>query len=261
MKKLILICAACSLITFAACQKECQCPAQAPCENAAAQEAAKPAEDAPKPAAEAAKPEMTKTAIEVGGEEIVLPKPIPETKSLTECLQARRSVRTYTDEMISLEQLSGVLWSGNGINREDGKRTAPSAMNKQSVNIYVTFEKGAYKYDHKDHKLVRLSEEDVRPLKAAPVELLLTSNLVSDKPVPKSQKKPSTDDAAQALDFALMRGIDSGTVSENIALYCAAQNIATVIRMQRVVTDGLKNALKLPDNEYPLFNMALGFEK
>ena len=251
MKKLVLICAACSLFTLGACQKECQCPEPVSCEAAAAREAAKPAEEAAKPAAEAAKVEMTKTAIEVGGEEIALPKPIPETKSLTECLQARRSVRTYTDEMISLEQLSGVLWSGNGINREDGKRTAPSARNMQSVSIYVLFEKGAYKYDHKDHKLVRISEGDVRPVKAAPVELLLTSNLAGD----------TSDDVEKTLNFILLRGIDSGTVSQNIALYCAAQNIATVIRMQRNDVDVLKSALKLADNEYPLFNMALGFEK
>lgn len=252
MKKLILIFAACSLFSLAACQNECKCPEPAPCETAApAAEAPAPAPEAAKPAPEAAKPEMTKTAIEVGGEEIALPKPIPESKSLTECLQARRSIRTYTDEMISLEQLSALLWSGNGINREDGKRTAPSAMNKQSVTIYVTFEKGAYKYDHQNHKLVRLSDQDVRPLKAAPVELLLTSNLVNDKP---------GDDPAKSLDFALMRGIDSGTVAQNIALYCAAQDIATVIRMQRGDTDALKSALNLADNEYPLFNMALGFE-
>ena len=247
MKKFILIFAACSLFSLAACQKDCACPEPTPCEAVAPAPEAAP--EVAMPAPEAAKPEMTKTAIEVGGEEIALPKPIPESKSLTECLQARRSVRAYTDEMISLEQLSALLWSGNGINREDGKRTAPSAMNRQSVSIYATFEKGAYKYDHQNHKLVRVSDQDVRPLKAAPIELLLTSNLTSDKP----------DDSARALDFSLMRGIDSGTVAQNIALYCAAQNIATVIRMQRGDLGALKTALNLADNEHPLFNMALGF--
>ena len=249
MKKLALILAACSLFTLAACEKECKCPEPVACETAAPSAEAAP--EAPKAAPEAPKTEMTKTAIEVGGEEIALPKPIPESKSLTECLQARRSIRSYSDEMISLEQLSALLWSANGINREDGKRTAPSAMNKQSVTIYVTFEKGAYKYDHQNHKLVRLSDQDIRPVKAAPVELLLTSNLVNDKP---------DDDPAKALDFALLRGIDSGTVAQNIALYCAAQDIATVIRMQRGDMDALKSALNLTENEYPLFNMALGFE-
>ena len=111
MKKFILIFAACSLFSLAACQKDCACPEPTPCEAVAPAPEAAP--EVAMPAPEAAKPEMTKTAIEVGGEEIALPKPIPESKSLTECLQARRSVRAYTDEMISLEQLSALLWSAS----------------------------------------------------------------------------------------------------------------------------------------------------
>ncbi len=182
---------------------------------------------------------ISKTPIEVGGPEIVLPKPEPLTSSLTECLQNRRSVRAYTDEMLSLEQLSALLWSADGINRDDGKRTAPSARNMQSVSIFATFEKGAYRYDFKDHKLVQVSADDLRPVKLAPLELIFTSNFDND----------------------VIRGIDVGTVSQNAALYCAGAGLATVIRMMRGDMTQLQKALQIETTDLPVFNMAIGFEQ
>ncbi len=185
---------------------------------------------------------LAKTPIPAGEAEIVLPAPNAVEVSLTESLKNRRSVRAYTDEMISLEQLSALLWSANGINREDGKRTAPSAMNKQSVSIYVTMEKGAYKYDAANSKLTLVSSEDVRPVKLAPVELVLTSFYESD----------------------VIRGLDVGVVTQNVALYSSATGLATVIRMfrseQKESIDAVKTALKLDAKDQPVCNMAIGYE-
>lgn len=182
---------------------------------------------------------VVKTPIEVGGPEILLPKPEPMTSSLTECLQKRRSVRAYTDEMLSLEQLSALLWSADGINRDDGKRTAPSARNMQSVSIFAAFEKGAYRYDYKAHKLILVSPDDLRPVKLAPMELIFTSN----------------------FDNEVIRGMDAGTVSQNAALYCAGAGLATVIRMMRGDMTQLQKALQIESTDMPVFNMAIGFEQ
>ncbi|MBQ1926289.1 MAG: SagB/ThcOx family dehydrogenase [Proteobacteria bacterium] len=236
MKKLLPIIAL-SFVCLAGCQPvaDCSCP------NPSAPEVA-PAAEGSCPSAPQAAPEpvqVTKTAIDSSAAEIALPKPLPAKATLTESLQKRRSIREYTDEMISLEQLSALLWSAYGVNREDGKRTAPTARNLQSVTLYVLFEKGAYKYDHAAHKLIRVAEDDLRPVKAAPVEILFTSTFEPE----------------------LVRGVDAGVIAQNLALYCASEDLATVIRMQRGEPAELQAALKLDSKDLPILNMAVGFEQ
>jgi hypothetical protein len=51
-------------------------------------------------------------------------------------LSERHSTREFASKALSLADLSDLLWAANGINRKDsGKRTAPSAMNKQDVDV------------------------------------------------------------------------------------------------------------------------------
>lgn len=182
------------------------------------------------------------------GETIALPTPVPTAVTLTKALESRRSVRAYGEGMVSIQDVSNLLWSANGINREDGKRTAPSARNLQSVSIYVAFQSGTYFYDFKGHQLVRRTSEDLRSIKEAPMELIFTSNLA-----PKPE-----DDASKQEFYALLRGIDAGTASENAALYCVAAGLGTVIRMYHEPPASVVSALKLDPVEKPLFFMPVG---
>ena len=182
------------------------------------------------------------------GETIALPTPVPTAVTLTKALESRRSVRAYGEGMVSIQDVPNLLWSANGINREDGKRTAPSARNLQSVSIYVAFQSGTYFYDFKGHQLVRRTSEDLRSIKEAPMELIFTSNLA-----PKPE-----DDASKQEFYALLRGIDAGTASENAALYCAAAGLGTVIRMYHEPPASVVSALKLDPAEKPLFFMPVG---
>ena len=52
--------------------------------------------------------------------------------------------------------------AANGINRPDGKRTAPSALNKQDIDIYVIMKEGAYLYDAKANSLQPIAKGDHR---------------------------------------------------------------------------------------------------
>ena len=182
------------------------------------------------------------------GETIALPTPVPTAVTLTKALESRRSVRAYGEGMVSIQDVSNLLWSANGINREDGKRIAPSARNLQSVSIYVAFQSGTYFYDFKGHQLVRRTSEDLRSIKEVPMELIFTSNLA-----PKPE-----DDASKQEFYALLRGIDAGTASENAALYCAAAGLGTVIRMYHEPPASVVSALKLDPAEKPLFFMPVG---
>ena len=249
MKRILICMAGIVLFGLTACQKPCECPVAA---NEPTACTPNPAEAPEAAAPEAAKPAADETPITAGAEEIALPKPVAIDVTLTKALEERRSVRTYdAEKALKLQDVSNLLWSAYGVNRPDGKRTAPSAMNKQSATIYALFEKGAYKYDHTAHKLVRLSEADLRPLKVAPMELLITSNFAGD----------NADDPAKAIDYATIRGIDTGVVAQNIHLYCAAAGLATVIRMQRNRDDAMVSGLQLTDKDYLIFNMAIGYEQ
>ena len=62
-------------------------------------------------------------------------------------LWKRISSREFSPKPLPVEVLSNMLWAAFGINRPDGKRTAPTARNRQEIDIYVATAKGLYLYD------------------------------------------------------------------------------------------------------------------
>ena len=75
---------------------------------------------------------------------------------------AQRSSQSKFDTLdLKIQDLSDLLWAANGVNRADiGKRTAPSAMNAQDIDVYVVLKKGAYLYDAKKHQLELINSGD-----------------------------------------------------------------------------------------------------
>ena len=59
-----------------------------------------------------------------------------EEKTVLGILTKRKTVEMITRE-INFEALSNILWAANGVNREDGKRTAPSSYGQHYMDIYV----------------------------------------------------------------------------------------------------------------------------
>ena len=157
---------------------------------------------------------------------------------------------------MSNTDLSDLLWAANGINRSsEGKRTAPSAMNRQDIDIYVVLPQGTYLYDAKGHKLNLISEGDHRSAVAggqtfvnnAPVSLVLVSDL-------------SKLGDAKSNHVQLMGAMDAGIVSQNISLFCSAARLATVPRASMDLAR-LKTALKLKDTQMPMMNHPVGYFK
>ena len=149
-----------------------------------------------------------------------------------------------------------MLWAANGINRPgDGKRTAPSAMNKQDVDVYVIIEKAAYVYDAKNHSLNLVAEGDHRSSVAggqdfvlqAPVSIVLVSDL-SRLGDPQNERVQT------------MGAVDVGIVSQNISIFCAAANLATVPRASMDL-DALKATLGLTESQLPIINHPVGYFK
>ena len=188
----------------------------------------------------------------VGAETISLPPPMLNSRvTVSKALQDRRSIRSFSEEPVSDRFLSGVLWAANGFNRPD-KRTNATALNKQTIRIYVCMKSGAYLYDAKKNVLEKVCGEDLRAALAghqpfaakAPVSLVIAADL-SD---PLYAKPPRN----------ALTHYDAGIVSGNIYLYCAANGLATVCRgtMDR---DALRKALKLPDTMFLHLNHPIGY--
>ena len=80
----------------------------------------------------------------VSSQDIVLPTPDKSGgKPLMQALNERQSIRTFTNENLTQQQLSELLWAGWGINRtDDKKRTAPSSRNVQEIDVYVVLASG-----------------------------------------------------------------------------------------------------------------------
>lgn len=174
--------------------------------------------------------------------------------SVMKALSDRHSDREYAAKELSIQDLSDLLWAANGINRPDGKRTAPSALNKQDIDVYVIMKEGAYLYDAKANSLQPVAKGDHRSavagaqdfVKAAPVSLVLVSDL--------SRFGNITDQTK------LMAAVDAGTVCQNINIFCSAAGLATVPRASMDQT-ALKRILKLTDNQLPIMNNPVGYPK
>lgn len=188
---------------------------------------------------------------------VKLPKPnLNRTGAVMKALSERQSTREYASKALSLADLSDLLWAANGINRSDsGKRTAPSAMNKQDVDVYVVLPEGTYLYDAKNHQLNLVAEGDHRGavaggqafVKTAPVSLVLVSDI-------------SRFGDAKSARNQLMGAMDAGIVSQNISLFCSSANLATVPRAS-MDFDQLKKVLKLKETQMPMMNHPVGYFK
>ncbi|MCR4965543.1 MAG: SagB/ThcOx family dehydrogenase [Bacteroidales bacterium] len=166
--------------------------------------------------------------------------PNPQTRGgmpLYEALFRRSTAREFSTAKLSLQQISDLLWCANGINRNDGKRTAPSARNAQEIDIYVMMPDGAYFYDVEKNQLTLVSDKDLRPVtshsdfaKQAPLMLLFVANY---------DKMKGFDENGREFYGAT----DAGYVSQNVYLYCAANKMNTVV-MGHIYRDDIKAALQ-----------------
>jgi hypothetical protein len=117
-----------------------------------------------------------------------VPLPPPQTsggRPLMQVLKDRQTSREFSSQKLPAQVLSNLLWAAFGVNRPDsGKRTAPSCMNWQEIDIYVAAQDGLYIYDAKAGALKPVLAQDVRGatgqqsfVKDAPVNLVYVADL------------------------------------------------------------------------------------
>ena len=170
-------------------------------------------------------------------------------------LKQRMSAREYAPDKLPMQTLANLLWAAWGINRTDGHRTAPSASNRQELEIYVTLPEGAFLWDAKANTLNPVAAEDLRGATGTqPFPATAALNLVYVADMTKVNR-PATD-PQQMLNI----GADAGYISQNVYLFCASEGLATVVRAS-VPKDTLAKALKLRETQVIVLAQCVGFPK
>ena len=142
---------------------------------------------------------------------------------LMQALNARRSTKTnYSGAALSAQQLSDLLWATWGANREDGRRTAPTAMNRQDVRVYVALENGVWQYDA-GHALIKVLDGDWRGQMGGGSLTLLYA-------IP------------QANEWG---GAHVGSLYQNAGLYCASAGLGNFVHVSGL--HALDGKLPLPE--------------
>lgn len=185
--------------------------------------------------------------------------PLPQKtggKPVMEALNERQTRRSFTSETLSHSQLSNLLWAAFGINRpEEHKRTAPSARNTQEVDIYVVLETGVFLYKPAENLLEPLVAGDFRKnmgrqefVGTAAVVLVFVADYTKLSTQLSKERK------------AFYTGTSVGYISQNVYLYAASENMATVA-IGSFNEDEILKIIPLKDTQKILLTQAFGFHK
>ncbi len=171
---------------------------------------------------------------------------------IMQVFKERKTSREFSDRKLSIETLSNLLWAAFGINRADGRRTAPSAMNWQEIDIYVALEEGLYIYDAPSHSLQLIAAEDMRSktgtqsfVRDAPVNIVYVANL--------SRVRRAAED-----DRIMWIGADCGFIAQNVYLYCASEGLACVVRGS-IDKPVLAKAMRLRPDQSVILAQTVGY--
>ncbi|MDR2603993.1 MAG: nitroreductase family protein [Desulfovibrio sp.] len=172
-------------------------------------------------------------------DEAVITLPPPDKSGgipLMQALSERRSNRNFSEQALSRQDLSNLLWAAFGVNRQDGRRTAPTANNSRKVAIFAAMGTGVWQYDGAANTLTKvLSRDTVKEFGGAPLTLVYA--------------------APEGLHDAM----HLGSVYQNVGLYCASAGLANVVKATGV--DVLKNDLRLPEGYKILIIQSVGKPK
>lgn len=179
-------------------------------------------------------------------------------KPLFEALMQRKSKRDFTDEMPSVEVLSNLLWAAFGINRpECGKRTAPSAVNWQEVDIYVSTAQGVYLYDHVANLLKPVLDRDVRAKTGRFIQPFVADAPVNLVYVADFSRIGAKGIVLSDADKLLFAAVSTGCIVQNVYLFCTSEGLGTVVR-GLVDKDELSGILGLADHQKIILAQTVG---
>lgn len=183
-------------------------------------------------------PAPAHAASDAEGALLTLPAPVKKGgMPLMQALNERHSTKKgYDGAPLPRQELSNLLWATWGVNRPDGRRTAPSAMNRQEVRVYAVLESGVWRYDAAAHALIRELEGDRRGATGGGSLVLL-----------------------YAAPQGRWSGMHVGSLYQNAGLYCASAGLGNYVHASGV--SALDGQLPLPDGWRVLIAQTVGTVK
>ncbi len=173
---------------------------------------------------------------------------------LFEALDNRQTLRDYTDRELDMQTISNLLWAAFGINREDGKRTAPTARDWREFDIYVVTASGWYVYDAEKHALLKKSDEDRREY-AGRQDFVHTAPLTLIYVADYDRMTGATDDIR---DF--YAATDVGFISQNVYLFCASEGLGTCV-LGQVDRDKIREVFRLRPGQRVVLSQTMGYPR
>lgn len=172
---------------------------------------------------------------------IDLPKPVTTGgRPVMDVLKNRHAERNFLlQKDISKQIVSNLLWATWGINRPDGKRTAPTAMNKQNIEVYVAKADGLWHYEAAQNRLVLIKSGDARRGKFKQAPILFYYAAVPD-------------------NFAYLH---AGSLYQNAGLYCASAGLGNVVVGAQPTIDEINRDYDLGKGVKVLVVQAFGWPK
>ena len=165
--------------------------------------------------------------------------------SFLQILNNRVSTRRYNKaKKINNKTLSEILWSAFGITRlEDTKRTIPTALNKQNLEIYVIKKEGVWLYDAHKSVLTLITEKDL-------THYFNTQDYMNDVDITLLYTAKE-DDEYSAMHV--------GSAYQNVALYCTKNGIGNIVRAY-FDKDRIAQELEI-DSDNVIISQAIGYAK
>lgn len=193
---------------------------------------------------------------------IKLPNPAVKGKiSLEEAIAKRRSKRNFVNKDLTLEQISQLLWSAQGITGEKGTfnfRAAPSAGALYPMEIYLVTRDGLFHYLVQEHGLERLVKEDLRDALAnAALGQGSVSQAGADIVICAVYPRVTVKYGERGGRYAF---IEAGHIAQNIHLEAVALGLGSV-PVGAFDDAQVKKALSLPAEQEPLYIIPVGYVK
>lgn len=189
--------------------------------------------------------------------------------SLEESIANRRSIRSYSNAPVSLNELSQILWAAYGITKPNtlyktlrgGYRTVPSAGALYPLEIYICagnisgLEDGIYWYRPDGNKLIRVVAGDQREtLCAATVGQRHFKNAAALIVISADFKRTESKYGNRGVERYVC--MEAGHSSQNIYLQCTALKIGTCA-VGAFNDNKVKRLMGMKD-EKPLYIMPIG---
>ena len=186
--------------------------------------------------------------IDPKAEEVALPAPAKTGgMPLMQALAERKTIRDYKPAELDAATISEILYAANGVNRPDGKRTIPTAMNRQDLEVYIALPGAAYHYDAKENKLVRIDAGDFR------ADLIMNKNMAKNA----GAILVYVSDSTKFPNDIKYPAIHVGEASQDVYLYCASKGLGTV-SLGMYDEKGVRKVFKLEDKMTVILAQAVG---